>query len=474
MAPDPKHLAAQAQDLKARGRLGEAIALYRQAVSAAPASAAAEHNLAAALGDAGRWAEAEAHINSAFTKGAAAAESWLVLARCLQSRSAFDEAEAAFLLALQRRSTLYEAHVDLAQLRWMRTGDASAAIAGVNRAIQDNPADLRLSLIKVKVLESTGRVDEACALTQALARAQPNDLAISVRASQLAALLGDSATALAHAERATTMAPLDNVAAVALITACLGAGDPARAEAHAAQLARRAPQDQHAIALLATAWRLLGDARYRTLYDYDALVKTTFLDVPAGWSSLHDYVEDLRRALRGAHALATHPFDQSIRHGSQVSDILGIDDPAIAVLPKALDRSISRYIADLGRGGDPLRQRNLGGHTFQGMWSIRMQAGGYHVDHVHPNGWISSACYIETPEAGASHDGWIKFGEPGVRTVPPLLAEHLVEPKPGMLVLFPSYMWHGVIPYSVPGTRLTFAFDLEPMQLDAGVAPGLG
>jgi hypothetical protein len=29
-----------------------------------------------------------------------------------------------------------------------------------------------------------------------------------------------------------------------------------------------------------------------------------------------------------------------------------------------------------------------------------------------------------------------------------------------MLVLFPSYMWHGTAPFSSDGTRLTCAFDL--------------
>ena len=44
-------LTDQADRLKAAGRLGDAIAVYGQAVQAAPGSGVAEHNLAAALGD---------------------------------------------------------------------------------------------------------------------------------------------------------------------------------------------------------------------------------------------------------------------------------------------------------------------------------------------------------------------------------------------------------------------------------------
>jgi len=80
---------------------------------------------------------------------------------------------------------------------------------------------------------------------------------------------------------------------------------------------------------------------------------------------------------------------------------------------------------------------------------------------VHPQGWLSSACYVETVE-GPAREGWIKFGQPGVRTLPALKAEHFVKPEPGMLVMFPSYMWHGTVPFSGDRSRLTLAFDLVP------------
>lgn len=463
MASDPRFLAAQAQSAQTSlSRRRAAIDACRKAVAAAPSSAAAEHNLAAALGDAGRWTEAETHIRQAMAKGSRAAETMLVLARCLQSRGALDEAEAAFLRSLQARPTFYDAHVDLAQLRWMRTGDASSALATLDRAMLGAPGDPALSMARLATLENTGRAAEAYALAQAILLKAPGGAQITIRAAQLATTLGDAAAALTLAERAFALAPQDNVASVTLITACLGAGEARRAETQALQLLQRAPDDQHAIALLATAWRLLGDARYRDLFDYDALVQPSMLDVPPGWSSLPDYLADLRDALREAHVARSHPFGQSIRHGSQRPDITDIGDPAIDALPRALGGPISRYIAGLGAGDDPLRRRNLGGYAFQGIWSIRMQAGGYHVDHVHPAGWISSACYIEVPSTQTGHEGWIRFGEPGVPTLPSLHAERFIEPSPGMIVLFPSYMWHGVVPYTAPGARMTFAFDLEP------------
>ena len=226
--------------------------------SLAPASGVAEHNLAAALGDAGRWREAEPHIRLAFTKGIDAAESWLVLGRCLQSLARPDEAERAFRRPSAGAPTLYDAHGDLAQLRWMRSGDVAAALAEVESAILAAPADPRLGLAKAKVLENTGRLDASNALLAALAAAHPHDAVIATAASQIAARLGDGAASLTLAERAATAAPGEPVVAITLITACLAAGQAERAAALAEAMRSWAPENQcHRAASdgVAPAWR---------------------------------------------------------------------------------------------------------------------------------------------------------------------------------------------------------------------------
>jgi hypothetical protein len=81
------------------------------------------------------------------------------------------------------------------------------------------------------------------------------------------------------------------------------------------------------------------------------------------------------------------------------------------------------------------------------------------VNHLHPAGWISSAYYVALPE-GAGQEGWIKFGEPRWPT-PGCTIEKVIQPQVGRLVLFPSYMWHGTIPFST-GERLTAPFDVVP------------
>lgn len=208
----------------------------------------------------------------------------------------------------------------------------------------------------------------------------------------------------------------------------------------------------------------MGDPRYDVLYDYGGFVRSAPIEAPKGWKSLDAYLADLAQALHGLHTLSAHPFDQSVRGGAQVS-LLGSADPAVAALPQALEAPIRAYVDALGKGEGPLRKRNTGAWTFKGMWSVKLASAGFHTNHIHNDGWLSSACYIELPDLpaeDAEKAGWLKLGEPGFTTKPPLGPEQFVRPEPGSLILFPSYMWHGTVPFQSKTPRLSVAFDLVP------------
>ena len=145
---------------------------------------------------------------------------------------------------------------------------------------------------------------------------------------------------------------------------------------------------------------------------------------------------------------------QSLRHGSQTAARSAAIIPirAIRALFAAIDAPIRAHIAAIGEGGQ--------NYAFDGAWSVRLNSGGFHINHVHPEGWLSSAFYVRLPGGMSGQEGWLKFGEPGPPTSPPLPAEHLVKPEPGLLVLFPVYMWHGTVPFAADDKRLTCAFDI--------------
>ncbi len=455
--------AARAAVLKAAGRPQEALTVNREAAARYPSSGATWHNLAATLGDLGHGREATEAARRAIGLGLAAPETRLVLARALQSEHEYDEAEAAFGEALRLRPDYEEAHTELAQLIWMRTGDAERALGALRRAVAANPGHAGLAYALAMAEQFTDQRAAARATAeQGLART-PQDRRLLSLAVELCCRLGDAPAAVRWASLAQGDDPVANVLRA---QALLASGEAAAAAVAAEAAVRQQPDYQYSIALMATAWRVAGDPRYGDAYDYDRLVATEDIVDPETRDGAA-FLEELRAALRRLHRFSTHPFGQSVRQGSQATLRLdGTHEPAIERLLELLRGAVARRVAAIGQGPGLFERRNTGAASFSGAWSIRLTGGqGHHADHIHPMGWISSAFYVSTPDEVADEGakrGWIKFGEPGVATATPLAAERFVKPRPGRLVLFPSYMWHGTVPYDGSAERMTVAFDAVP------------
>ncbi|MEO8779511.1 MAG: tetratricopeptide repeat protein [Rhodanobacter sp.] len=457
-----QHVAA----LVALGRPDEAVAFYRRIASAAPDHPAAAHALAIALAATNQPAEAERLVRRAIAQGRPTAMLYYTHARSLTALGDFPGAEAALRDCLRREPRLADAQSDLARLVWMRSGDGVQATAALDQALDTFANDDALRATKAAILQGAGDARGAYACLAAPAAHAQAAPALLVLAG-LAALEFEPALAVHLAQRALQSAPADVAARKLLVAARLGVGDALGALPDCAALLSATPDDQYLIALQTTAWRLLGDPRYQQLCDYARWVLPQRLAVPPGWDDQASFLADVRSSLARLHDGQRHPLlFQSLRHGTETTnDLTRSADPVIQALFKTFAAPIDHFLAHLGQGVDPLRRRNQGHWRFNGSWSVRLRSSGFHANHVHPRGWISSACYIDLPDSMADtrrQDGVLMFGEPGIVTTPALHCEHMVRPEAGMLVLFPSYFWHGTVPFSSEQTRLTVAFDVVP------------
>ena len=452
--------------LVALGRQEEAVAGYRSLVAAAPNSLAAAQALAIALNATGQHEEAERVAQHTLVRGHKTGALYNTYARSLIAQGAFDRGEAALRDCLQLEPRLIEAQNSLAQLVWMRTGDLAQATVALDRALQAFAHDEALWAAKAAILQGAGdaRAAYAC-LAEWAARPQAPPTLL-VRAA-LAALEFDPGTALTLAERALRRVPANAAARSVVAAAQLGIGDARGALTHCETLLAGAPDDQYLIALQTTAWRLLGDERYARLCDYRELVVPQQLEAPPQWPDMVSFLADLRVSLNRLHNPHGHALlFQSLRHGTETTqDLSRSADSVIRALFSTFAAPIRRYLEHVGHGSDPLRRRNDGRWRFNGSWSVRLHTSGFHTNHVHPRGWISSACYIELPDGmsdAQTQDGILTFGEPGIATTPTLAAEYSVRPSVGLLVLFPSYFWHGTVPFRSHQARLSVAFDAVP------------
>ena len=457
-----------AEALKHLGRMEEALVINARAMAAGSIGAWLEEP--ALLRERGRYLDAEAASRRAFDVVGDAPGAFIVHGRSLQDLGRHEEAEVAYRAALKRAPWDDVAHEHLAGLLLGQTDDPVRALAPLEEALRAQPSSALITL-KGRLLARTNRRAEAYAYLSDASARYPEGAALHAAAAKAALQLeGDDPAvfkaALAHAERAYALAfDVPKVAGL-MGEVWLATGQPDRAARLAEGLIRRCPENQALLALQAMAWRLMGDARYLDLYDYEKLVGSTIIETPRGWPNLASYLADLSAALQCAHDVPLDAFGMVRRDGVESMTNLTVDSgEAIRAFYEALEAPTQAYVSRLGRGRDPLRRRSQGGARVLAGWSVKTVPSGFHGSHLHPEGWLSSAFYVELPPAvQTGRQGWIKFGEPAIPTRPKLEAEHWVKPDPGRFVLFPSYMWHGTEPYQGEGIRLVMSVDFLPSR----------
>lgn len=267
---------------------------------------------------------------------------------------------------------------------------------------------------------------------------------------------GDPHTALALLDR---IDPAHPDIAFARGRIALRAGDPAQAALLFERLIDADPASINGWAHLDLAWRLLADPRHAWLAGQPGLYGPRDIGLDAA------ELADLAALLRRLHVTRAHPIGQSLRGGTQTRGrLFARNEPEIVRLREAIAAAVADHVRDLPPRDDrhPLLRHRDATPAFSGSWSVRLAGQGFHVNHIHPEGILSSACYVSLPATiggAATREGWLELGRPPTELGLALEPLATIEPKPGRLALFPSYLFHGTRPFA-DGERLTVAFDV--------------
>jgi len=100
------------------------------------------------------------------------------------------------------------------------------------------------------------------------------------------------------------------------------------------------------------------------------------------------------------------------------------------------------------------------------LWANLLKSGGQHSGHIHPNSVISGTLYVEVPKSS----GAIRFEDPRLplmMAAPPrdhdgpeeLQQFVTVEPRPGLLLMWESWLRHEVLAGNGKGERLSISFN---------------
>lgn len=330
------------------------------------------------------------------------------------------------------------------------------------------PQTREILLGKASMLALQKRGEEAAEIYNRLLTRDPLDTAAAAGWANTQMLLGKHAESM-HAfelliNRGNNNPELFSSAA----GAALLAGDPQKGEYFCQLGIRQNRFDQTCLALLGTAWRMQDDERDEILNNYEGFIRVFDLDPPDGYSSMDAFNAELGAYLEQMHPRTDAYLEQSLQGGSQTEGhLFGSGHVLVEKLRARIEEILARYIADLGTRDDhPFMARRRKSFQFAGAWSCLMRGQGFHTNHLHPAGWISSCYYVTVPAETKDTDtrnGWIKFGEPSLDITLKNAIRRAVVPSPGRLVLFPSYMWHGTIPLKASSARTTIAFDVTPL-----------
>lgn len=127
-------------------------------------------------------------------------------------------------------------------------------------------------------------------------------------------------------------------------------------------------------------------------------------------------------------------------------------DPAFADLAKLLTRHAAKFAEECEF--DLTRKPRL-----DSLWVNLLRGAGHHAGHIHPHSIISGTLYVEVPKGS----GAIRFEDPRLPLM--MAAPHrpdsfvTVDPRPGLLLMWESWLRHEVLAGTGRGERLSISFN---------------
>ena len=228
------------------------------------------------------------------------------------------------------------------------------------------------------------------------------------------------------------------------------------------------PHCQHALAYKSMALQSLGRGEEaRELCDYERMIHPAELEVPNSYVGLNQFNDALAEAVRKHPTLIWEPFNRVTTGGAVTGDMLLNPSQTIKAFERALRGALEIYRESVVETpGHPLLGRVPKSYHLTFIASI-LNAGGRHPTHIHESAWLSGVYYVKVPGVVSSEDtehaGWLEFGRPDYPA--PAGFDPVTTAKPvqaGLALIFPSYFFHGTIPFTGSEERIGIAFDVYP------------
>jgi len=400
----------------------------------------------------------------------------LIDAVCRAALEAGAADEALALLERQRRllceaGARPRAFYELGMLfrRAGALGRAAEALGHAARLRRDIPAP---ALAHAQVLLALGRREQAAAAAEHAHAVAGDDPGVLSEAGALLHQCGRLSAACALYERATGLDGGRESVYQNWALALMTLGRAGQAAAVSGQWLERHPASIGAMAFKAVSLAETADPRARSLLDFERFVQTTRVDPGAGYPSLQAFNRALEDYVLQHPTLATPDESHPTYHDPSLmisEEVLGPDRGAMARLEQEMRRAVDEYLAALDDdSGHPFVRQKPRAYRLT-AWAAVLDRQGNQHPHIHEDGYLSGCYYVRVPaevlgqeetgegpiaggfEIGRAPDELNCRDDPNVRTI---------KPEPGLMVLFPAYMFHRTIPFRSGEQRISIAFDV--------------
>ena len=357
-------------------------------------------------------------------------------------------AAEALLRELNQQGLRADASKLLGRLLWLQCRRDE-----FNALCRDLLGDDALHFMGIELLKQSGQLDEALRSLANLPVTARKDLRFFLSAAWIYVEQGDAERAYDCAHPAF-QADQSDATSDAYITSLLMTGRYQLAEKQVAALASQKVGHCRWQAYQSILQRLLikgADDSQRQL------ISVAKLPEPYHYGSVSSLNVALRKSVDDLQLFQQRPLDQSLEQGTQTAaNLVASEDPALReflALASSKLLAFGQLAASQGHDGLASVSDQI---AINECWSVRLE-GGRHRPHFHPQGVISGTYYLSVPPV--DNKGSIYFGIPPFAIPDPLEPLAEVTPEEGLLILFPSYLFHGTR-VAAPGYRReTLAFD---------------
>ncbi len=413
--------------LAERGRHGEALDIFVQAATAAPADPSPLLNAARSALALGLPERAESAAAAALRLGAGAT-AFQLLAGAQRDLDRLAAATATLAEGLRRFPDDFGLRFNLAACHAL-AGEYASAEQGYRALLEGAPRRPRVLHGLANALAAQGRRDEAEQRYHDALAAAPDSAHVLLDLGLLLLQCDRPLEALDRLQRALALAPADPAVIAPLGIAAWRAGD-------AGAIARLLDWSR---LLLSTEGPVLSPAAREALVD--ALLR-------------HPSLQD------APPLKTTRGGGQTGRLGSEEAGPVGA---FVRALEARVAAALEPFAAGLAALDHPLARARPARWRMH-VWATLLRGGGHQASHLHPAGWASGVHYLAVPGIDErATDGWIEFGTP-----PDALARDdgmptlALRPEAGRMLLFPSSSYHRTLPHRGESLRISIAFDVVP------------